>query len=146
MALTASLGANLFIAGWFLIGGMAGNRHVPFGRDTIKEDLRSTLSKGGAIEVTYALDQVHGEFEMRLQEARARRESGPDPLTSEPFDRNTFLKEREQVRASFADAAAKADAIVADAVAQLSLDDRRKLASMRLPPPFGQPGQRQPHR
>ena len=146
LALTASLGANLFIAGWFLLGGTAGNRHGPFGRDAIKEELRSSLSKAGAIEVIYALDQVHGEFETRLDEARARRENKSDLLTSEPFDRKAFLKDREQVRASFVDVMAKADAIVADAVAQLSLDDRHKLASMRLPPPFGEPGQRRPHR
>lgn len=146
VALTASVGANLFVAGWMFTGGVWDHRHRFPNRLSLREELVSKLSKSGAIDVAYALDQVHGEFGLRLEEARSRREEKSEVLTSEPFDRKAFLAERQNVRVAFTAAAAKADEIVANALAQLSLDDRRKLATMRLPPPFGEPGERSPPR
>jgi uncharacterized membrane protein len=144
LALIASLGGNLFMAGWLFTGASLRPGSRAQERGNLREALNASLSKPGAIELTYALDQVREQFEIRLDAVRSDRTEEPGFLASDRFDRAGFLAERTKIRAAFSAAAAESDKIVADALAQLSLEDRHKLASMRLPPPLGEAGRRPP--
>jgi len=143
LAFTVSFGVNLFIAGWLLSGGSIGFRHGFPGREAFREELYSSLSKQAATDVVGAIDQIHNEFDMRLV-ARSRRDINSQLLTTDPFNRAAFLKEREELRAAFQDAMTKSDEIVATVIERLPAQDRHKLATLRLPPPFGDFGGRPP--
>jgi hypothetical protein len=138
LALIASIGANLFMAGWLLTSPSRRPETRAQERGNLREALNASLSKPGAIELTYALDQVREQFEIRLDAVRADRAEEPGFLASDRFDRTAFLVERTKIRAAFSAAAAESDKIIADALSQLSVEDRHKLASMRLPPPLGE--------
>jgi uncharacterized membrane protein len=142
LALIASIGANLFMAGWLLSGASLRPGIRAQERGNLRENLNASLSKAGAIELIYALDQVREQFEIRLDAVRSDRAEEPGFLASDHFDRAAFLVERAKSRAAFSAAAAESDKIIADALGQLSVEDRHKLASMRLPPPLGEAGRR----
>jgi uncharacterized membrane protein len=137
--LVVSVGVNLFFVGWILGGHWFGVKPRSFDREAVRIQLRTTLSAPGAEVVTHALDQVRQQFEHRFQDAETGRQRKSQLLVKDPFDRDAFLAESRAERTEFATGIAKADEIVAGALAQLSLEDRRKLSTMRLPPPFGTP-------
>jgi uncharacterized membrane protein len=139
LALIASIGLNLFFVGMVVGGHSLSLWHRSSNREEIRARLRESLSEQGAGIVTRALDQVRQQFGARFKDAEAGRQRKSELLAKDPFDRDAFLAETRSERAGFTSGIAKADEIVADALAQLSPEDRHKLATMQLPPPFGPP-------
>jgi uncharacterized membrane protein len=139
LALIVSVGLNLFFVGLVVGGHSFSFWHRSPYREDIRARLRDSLSQQGASTVTHALDQVRQQFGERFKGAEAGRQRKSELLAKDPFDRNGFLAETRSERAEFTSGIAKADEIVADALAQLSPEDRHKLATMELPPPFGGP-------
>jgi len=135
--LIASLGANLFFAGWILGGSSIHAWRGPSGPGAFDERLRESLSQQGAIIMKRALTQVRQQFEAHFADVKSARQRTEKLLSTEPFDRAAFLAENKTERAARAIDQTKADEILADAIAQLSAEDRRSLAAMRLPGHFG---------
>lgn len=142
-AVVVSVGLNLFLAGVLLGSFPTGFGHRPRERHDIREELRKSLSAPGAELLIGAVDQVHGQFESRFRDADAGQQRKSELLSREPFDRSAFLAESREEHAQFVTGVAKADEIVADAIARLTPEDRQILAKMHLPPPLGM-GRRPP--
>jgi heavy-metal resistance protein len=143
LAVVVSVGLNLFLAGVLLGSFPTGFGHRPRERHDIREELRKSLSPPGAELLIRAVDQVHSQFESRFRDAETGQQRKSELLSREPFDRSAFLAESREEHAQFVTGVAKADEIVADAIARLSLEDRQILAKMHLGPPLGM-GRRPP--
>jgi uncharacterized membrane protein len=140
--LVASLGLNLFFAGW-----LVGARVVPWGfgpppdpMRQISEHLRRTLSDEGF----RAVDQLIGMLDRRRErdfdrmgELRGRLKQ---LLTQATFDRDAFSQVFKDMNAEMAGGRAEIDELIVDTVARLSPEDRRRLSELPLPPPPPGPG------
>jgi uncharacterized membrane protein len=90
--------------------------------------ITSGLSDQGAAIMTHALDQMREKFEASFAGRRAVDVRLEGLLKSDPFDKAAFLAVKKEDRTRHAELETEADAIFADSVAQLSADDRRRLA------------------
>jgi uncharacterized membrane protein len=135
--LVASLGLNLFFAGW-----LVGARVVPLGfgpppgpMHQISEHLRQTLSAEGF----RAVDRLIGVLDRRRERDFGRvgelRGRLKELLTQPTFDRDAFLQVFKDMNAEMSRGRAEADELIVDTVARLSPEDRRRLSELPLPPP-----------
>jgi uncharacterized membrane protein len=138
LILIASVGANLFFAGWIL-GDHSANalREPQSPPGPFAAHLSSALSPQGAEIMRATFGKMRERFEANFDEIRAEHLRKEKLLGADLFDRAAFLAEIKAERAERADDEAEANEIFSDGIAQLSLDDRRKLAALRLPPHFG---------
>jgi uncharacterized membrane protein len=135
--LVASLGLNLFFAGW-----LVGARVVPWGfgpppspMHRISDHLRQTLSDEGFRAVDRLigmLEQRRGRDFVSMGELRERLK---DLLTAATFDRVAFSQALKDLNAEMSRGRSEFDEMIVDTVARLSPQDRRRLAEMPLPPP-----------
>ena len=136
--LVASVGANLFLAGW-----IAGHSRLawnePPEHPRFIESMLGMLSDQGSQIMNQALDDMRTVFEKNREAFKASRDHLVSILDADRFSKSEFLEEKKAERADRAKMEAEADRIFADSVGQLSADDRRKLARMRVPPIFGPP-------
>jgi uncharacterized membrane protein len=137
LVLVASVGANLFFAGWILGGHSIHALREPPPPAPFAEHVRAALSPQGAEIMQTTFGKMRERFEANFDEIRAQHARKEKLLGSDPFDRAAFLAEIKIERAERADDEAEANEIFSDGIAQLSLEDRRKLATLRLPPQFG---------
>ena len=137
LVLVASVGANLFFAGWILGGRSVHALRGPPPPAPFAEHVRASLSPQGAEIMRTTFGKMRERFEANFDEIRAQHVRKEKLLGTDPFDRAAFLAEIKTERAERADDEAEANEIFSDGIGQLSLEDRRKLATLRLPPHFG---------
>lgn len=137
LVLVASVGANLFFAGWILGGHSVHALREPRPPAPFAEHVRAALSPQGAEIMRATFGKMRERFEANFDEIRAQHARKEKLLGADPFDRAAFLAEIKIERAERADDEAEANEIFSDGIGQLSLEDRRKLATLRLPPHFG---------
>jgi uncharacterized membrane protein len=137
LVLVVSVGANLFFAGWILGDRSAFALREPPPPGPFAEHVRAALSPQGAEIMRTTFGKMRERFEANFDEIRAEHARKEKLLGADPFDRAAFLAEINAERVERADDEAEANEIFSDGIAQLSVDDRRKLAALRLPPHFG---------
>jgi uncharacterized membrane protein len=135
--LIASVGANLFFSGWLLGDHSANALRLPPPPRPFAAHLSSALSPQGAEIMRVTFGKMRERFEANFDEIRAEHARKEKLLSADPFDRPAFLAELKAERDERADDEAEANEIFSSGLAQLSLEDRRKLAALRLPPHFG---------
>jgi uncharacterized membrane protein len=137
-----SLAVNFFLAGW-LIG-----RHPGFGPPPppppfdrfFDEHIRSSLSPDGAKKLEVAFETIRRRFAEHAEEARASRERLFAILNADRFDPADYIAAAKAARLEHDNDREAADEELVRAIAQLSPDDRRKLAEIRRHPPRPGPG------
>lgn len=141
-ALLASLGLNLFFAGWLL-----GARVVPWGfgpppgpMQRVSERLRYSLSEDGFRIVNDVLRRLDADMARHFRDTAPLRDAVKNALAAAPFDRAVFTAALADLNAEVARHSAELNARVADVVALLSAEDRRRLAELTIPPPPLGPG------
>jgi uncharacterized membrane protein len=141
-ALFASLGLNLFFAGWLL-----GARVVPWGfgpppgpMQRVTERLRQSLSEDGFRLVSDVLKQLDADNARHFRDTALLRDAVKDALAANEFDRAAFTAALAELNADVARHSAQLNAQIAEAVARLSAQDRRRLAELTIPPPPLGPG------
>lgn len=132
--LVASIGANLFLAGW-IAGHSRLSWNEPPGPFT--DRILGTLSDQGSQMMSQTFDDMRSVFENNRSTFKASRNQLVSILNADRFSKIAFLEEKKGERADRAKMEAEADRIFADGISRLSLDDRRKLAKMRISPIFG---------
>jgi len=137
LVLIVSIGANLFFAGWILGDRSAFALREPPPPGPFAAHVSAALSPQGAEIMRATFSKMRERFEANFDEIRAEHARKEKLLSADPFDRAAFLAEIKAERAERADDEAEANEIFSDGIAQLSLEDRRKLATLRLPPHFG---------
>jgi uncharacterized membrane protein len=140
--LFASLGLNLFFAGW-----MVGARGVPWGfgpppgpMQRVSERLRHSISDDGFRIVSDVLRQVDADNARHFRETAALRDAVKDRLAVDDFDKAAFAAALADLNAEVARHSAQLNVRIADVVARLSAEDRRRLAELTIPPPPQGPG------
>jgi uncharacterized membrane protein len=136
--LVASIGANLFLAGW-IAGHSRLSWNEPPGPGPFVEGILGALSDQGSQVMTQAFDDMRSVFDNNRSTFKASRDQLVSILNADRFSKIAFLEEKKGERADRAKMETAADRIFADSVSRLSLEDRRKLARMRIPPIFGPP-------
>jgi uncharacterized membrane protein len=134
--LVASIGANLFLAGW-IAGHSRLSWNEPPGPFT--DRILGTLSDQGSQMMSQTFDDMRSVFENNRSTFKASRNQLVSILNADRFSKIAFLEEKKAERADRAKMETEADQIFAGGVSRLSLEDRRKLARMRIPPIFGPP-------
>lgn len=134
--LVASIGANLFLAGW-IAGHSRLSWSEPPDSGRFVESILGTLSDQGSQMMTQTFDDMRSVFENNRSTFKASRDQLVTILNADRFSKIAFLEEKKAERADRAKMEAEADRIFADGISRLSLDDRRKLAKMRISPIFG---------
>ena len=133
--LFVSLAINLFLMGW-LIGrhsSFAPPPPPPFDR-FFNEHIRASLSPDGAKKLEGAFDKIRQRFAQHGEEARTSREHLFAILNAEHFDPSAYLAASKSIRAEHDADREAADEELVRSIAQLSPDDRRKLAEIRRHP------------
>jgi uncharacterized membrane protein len=127
-----SLATNLFFAGW-LLGGQSVRGHFgpPISIEHFDDQIRTTLSPDGARIMQTAFGTIRSRFAVHSADARAVRERLMETLKSEPFSSTDYIAASNKARAERDNDRAEADEEIAKAIAQLSLDDRRRLVDIR---------------
>jgi hypothetical protein len=132
-----SLCINLFLAGW-VFGGRA-MRHpprppMPFER--FGEAINASLSPGGAASMNAAFADLRKRYGLHEDHRRITRERLKQVLTAEPFNPDDYVAVSKNARDERDRERDEADRVVAGAIAQLSSDDRARLAAAHRHPPF----------
>jgi uncharacterized membrane protein len=135
--LIASVGANLFLAGWILGDRSSFALRGPPPPGPFAEHVTDALSPQGAEIMRTTFDKMRERFEANFDEVRAEHARKDKLLSATSFDKAAFLAELKTERDERADDEAEANEIFSDGIAQLSLEDRHKLAALRLPPHLG---------
>ena len=135
--LVASLGLNLFFAGWLL--GRSGPMLRPpfgpwFGPEHFREFVTSNLSDAGARTMIQSFDDMRLVFDRGRERFDLSRRTLNGVLDAPSFDKPAFLAKKADERAARLKNETEADEIFADGLARLSPEDRRKLARMPFPP------------
>jgi uncharacterized membrane protein len=137
VVLIASLGLNLFFAGW-----LVGARVVPWGfgpppgpMQRMSEDLRRTLSDEGFKIISRLVHELETNRARQFDGTGPQRDKFKAALTAEPFDRDALAKVLNDLNAEISRHRAELDGGIVDAVARLTPEDRRRLAELPLPPP-----------
>lgn len=133
LALFLSIGANLFLAGW-LVGGLS--TRPPFGPppppiEHFGDQIRDSLSPDGARIMQTAFENIRERFMSRAAEIRSSRDRALDVLKTEPFSPSDYVAASKAARAEEDADRARADEEIANAIAHLSPEDRRRLAEIR---------------
>lgn len=142
--LLASIGLNLFFAG-LTIGARlppwgeppgAGAPHRTF------DHLRRALSEDGYKTVGRLMRDIEARRHQQFQATEPLRARLRTALTAQPFDREAFAKSLVDLNGEIARDRAALDSEIAEAIARLSVEDRRQLADFPLlpPPPHGGAG------
>jgi uncharacterized membrane protein len=136
VALFLSLAVNFFMAGWF-IGRQPGFGPPfpppPFDR-FFNEQIRQSLSPDGAMKMEAAFEGMRRHFANHEEEIRASRQRLVDILDTDPFDAAKYLAASKASRLDHDKDRQAADEELVRAIAQLSPDDRHKLAEIRRHP------------
>jgi uncharacterized membrane protein len=136
--LLASIGINLFLVGWIAGHSRLSLSDAPEpGR--FVEHILGTLSDQGSQMMTQTFDEMRSVFENNRSTFKASKDQLVSILSADRFSKIAFLEEKKAERADRAKMETEADQIFAAGVSRLSLEDRRKLARMRIPPIFGPP-------
>jgi uncharacterized membrane protein len=137
IGLVASLGLNLFFAGW-----LVGARVVPWGfgpppgpMQRMSEDLRRSLSDDGFKIISGLVRELESSRTRQFDRTGPQRDKFKTALTAEPFDRDAFAKVLNDLNTDISRRRAELDNEIVNAVARLTLEDRRRLAELPLPPP-----------
>ncbi|MEW6639379.1 MAG: periplasmic heavy metal sensor [Pseudomonadota bacterium] len=130
IVLLASLGANLFLAGW-LLGGHSMRPPPPPPMDHFDDQIHERLSADGAKIMRTAFETIRRRFEAHGAEARAARERQMAVLKAEPFNPDDYVAALQSARTERDAERALADQEIARAIALLSAEDRRQLAMIR---------------
>ena len=136
LGLFLSLAVNVFVAGW-LIGRHSRFRPPPpppFDR-FFNERIRNSLSPEGADRMERAFDTIRNRFAGHREDARSAREHLNAILEADRFDATKYLAASKAIHEEFDKDREAADEELVRAIAQLSPEDRRKLAEMRHHPP-----------
>jgi uncharacterized membrane protein len=141
-ALFASLGLNLFFAGWLL-----GARTIPWGfgpppgpMQRVTERLRHSLSEDGFRLVNAVLGQLEADKAQHFRDTAPLRDAVKSALAANEFDRAAFTAALADLNADVARHSAQLNTRIAEAVARLSAEDRRRLSELTIPPPPLGPG------
>lgn len=141
-ALFASLGLNLFFAGWLI-----GARTIPWGfgpppspMQRVSERLRYSLSEDGFRIVNDVLRQLETDIARHFRTTAPLRDAVKDALAADKFDQAAFAAALADLNAEVARHSAQLNIRIADVVARLSAEDRRRLAELTIPPPPLGPG------
>lgn len=136
VALFLSLAVNFFMAGWF-IGRQPGFGPPfpppPFDR-FFNEHIRQSLSPEGAKRMEDAFDAMRDHFADHEKQVRSSRQQLVNILDTDPFDAAKYLAISKASRADHDSDREAADKELVRAIAQLSPDDRHKLAEIRRHP------------
>jgi uncharacterized membrane protein len=137
VAFLLSLCVNLFVAGWFL-GGRS-MRHPSRSTTPVErfgEEISSSLSPSGAASMNAAFADLHQRFGSHEDHRRINRERLKEVLTAEPFSPDDYAAVSRRAREERDKERDDADRAVAKAIAQLSSDDRARLAAAHRHPRF----------
>jgi uncharacterized membrane protein len=150
IGLVASLGVNLFFLGW-LAGGVVGPDRGRPGPPPpplpplhlMADRLRGSLSPGGMAKIEALIRELDDRFARRISDTEQSRARIKALLGEESFDPAGFVAALGEVHAETGRDRAEVDQRIADVIAQLSIDDRRKLAAVNVAfPPRGPAGPR----
>jgi len=162
VVLLASIGFNLFLAGWWIgsvarptmhrfwpgpgfgesgplpppdVGWGPGPRRAP--PATLTRQLEGKLSAEGMREVTGLLEVIDSHFVRRLKASSAQRERTRALLAADVFDADAFARVLQNLQAQRSAGDAELARRVTDTVGRLSSADRKALAQVTLlvPPP-----------
>lgn len=136
VALFLSLAVNFFMAGW-LVGHRPGFGPPfpppPFDR-YFNEHIRQSLSPDGAKKMEAAFEGLRDHFADHEKQIRSSRQRLIDILNSDPFDAAKYLAASKASRVEHDSDREAADKELVQAIAQLTPDDRHKLAEIRRHP------------
>lgn len=144
VALLASLGINLFFAGWVLGVGLRPPPHGPGGPGgpfgPLEHELRGRLSPDGMTKVDRLIAEIHAGFRREFGASEGIRDRLHTILITEPFNSAEFVRTLEELNAGRASFDSQTTRHIADFVASLSPQDRGIFADavLRMPPgPLG---------
>jgi uncharacterized membrane protein len=138
-ALVASLGLNLFFAGWW-VGAVLrpwppapppGPLHM------LSRDLAGRLSPAAYREVSALIDTVRERFARQMHDSEPLRERLRVILVTDPFDSAAFVQTLDELTADRARNDGEISRRIAAVVAGLSAADRAILADAALASPAG---------
>jgi uncharacterized membrane protein len=136
VALFLSLALNFFLAGWF-IGRQPGfgppPPPPPFDR-FFNEHIRQSLSPDGAKKMEAAFEAMRQHFADHEGQVRSSRQRLIDILNADPFDTAKYIAASKASRIDHDKDREAADEELVQAIAQLTPDDRHKLAEIRRHP------------
>ena len=140
LALVISVGVNVFVAGW-LVGDRAGRfgppPPPPGSMQPFRDSLENTLSPEGARIMDAMVRNIE---DLGFQHFRKFEDLGvrlQQTLVGDAFDRAGFLVAAHELSAEQASGRDHVAEQIADAIAKLSPEDRRRLSDMKPGRGFG---------
>lgn len=136
VCLFASLAVNLFLSGWLLGRHSLSHGSGPFAPppfDRFFDDqIRMSLSPEGVKIMEEAFGTIRMRFANHSSDAQSARERMMEVIKADRFSPSDYIAAAKAARIERDSDRLAADEEIARAVARLSLDDRKKLAEIRL--------------
>jgi uncharacterized membrane protein len=134
VALIVSVGVNVFIAGW-LVGDRAGRfgppPPPPGSMQPFRDSFENTLSPDGARIMDTVVRTLQGRGAQHFHSFQELGERMEQALVGEAFDRAGFLAAARELSAEQATDRGEVAEQIADAIAKLSPEDRKRLSEMK---------------